>query len=98
MENHIYKEQNPLEKLSGIILKIFADFSIMSITIEMYFLILNQIVKYLTMPLKFYIRLLTLSPVHINKQVLREIRHEEDEKLNLFDMGHVAIITSSNYK
>ena len=48
------------------------------------------------MPLKFYIRLLTLSPVHINKQVLREIRHEEGQ-LNLFDMGHVAILIASKY-
>ncbi len=48
------------------------------------------------MPLKFYIRLLTLSPLHINRQVLREIRHEEGQ-LNLFDLGHVAILAASNF-
>ena len=48
------------------------------------------------MPLKFYIRLLTLSPIHINKQVLKEIKHEEGQ-FNLFDLGHVAILVASKY-
>lgn len=49
------------------------------------------------MPFKFYIRLLTLSPLHIKKQVLTEIRHVEEGKTNLFDLGHVALITASNF-
>ena len=45
----------------------------------------------LTMPLKYYIRLLMLSPLHMKRQVLDEINHESGD-LELFDLGHTAIL------
>lgn len=48
----------------------------------------------LTMPVKFYIRLLMLSPLHINKQVLKEIQHEGGQ-IECFDLGHIAILAAS---
>jgi hypothetical protein len=33
----------------------------------------------LPMPLKFYIRLLALSPLHMKRQVLDEVNHEKGE-------------------
>ena len=66
----------------------------MTTIIETYFMSKFQISSLLTMPLKFYIRLLTLSPIHINQQVLHEIQHEKGA-INLFDMGHVAVLIAS---
>jgi len=45
----------------------------------------------LPMPLKFYIRLLVLSPLHMKRQVLDEVNHEEGE-VELFDLGHTAVL------
>lgn len=45
----------------------------------------------LTMPFKFYIRLLMLSPLHINRQAIDEVNHDKDE-IELFDLGHTAIL------
>lgn len=49
---------------------------------------------YLPMSLKFYIRLLTHSPFHINRQVIREIYHESGQ-VECFDLGHLAVLTAS---
>lgn len=46
------------------------------------------------MPLKFYIRLLSICPVYINKQVLDGINHEREGWLECFDLGHLAIMVS----
>ena len=46
---------------------------------------------FLTMALKFYIRLVTHSPVHINTQVIREIHHQSG-RIECFDLGHVAVL------
>jgi hypothetical protein len=48
----------------------------------------------LPMSLKFYIRLLTLSPFHISKQVIKETNHESGQ-VECFDLGHLAILTAS---
>lgn len=49
----------------------------------------------LTMPLKFYIRLLTLSPCYIKKQVIDEINHESGNGwVQCFDLGHLAILVA----
>ncbi len=45
----------------------------------------------LPMSLKFYIRLLALSPLHMKRQVLDEVNHEQGE-VELFDLGHTAIL------
>jgi hypothetical protein len=49
---------------------------------------------HLTLALKFFIRLLTLSPVHMHQHVIREIHHESGQ-LECFDIGHVALIIAS---
>jgi hypothetical protein len=49
----------------------------------------------LTMPVKFYIRLLMVSPLHITRQVLREIQHEGGQ-IECFDLGHIALLAASN--
>ena len=48
----------------------------------------------LSLPLKFYIRLLILSPLHMKRQILDEINHEKGQ-LELFDLGHTAILIAS---
>lgn len=45
--------------------------------------------------MKFYIRLLMLSPLHITRQVLKEIQHEGGQ-IECFDLGHIAILAASN--
>jgi hypothetical protein len=54
----------------------------------------NDLASVLTIPLKFYIRLLMLSPLHINKQVLKEIQHEGGQ-IECFDLGHIAILVAT---
>lgn len=50
------------------------------------------------MPLKFYVRLLSISPLYINKQVLNEINHETGKGwIECFDLGHLAIMVSGNF-
>lgn len=49
------------------------------------------------MPLKFQIRLLTYSPVHINKQVIDELRHDKSQ-IGCLDNGHTSILIASKYK
>lgn len=52
----------------------------------------------LTMPLKFYIRLLSLSPLYIKKQVLDEINHKKANTWReCFDLGHIAINVACSY-
>lgn len=46
------------------------------------------------MALKFYVRLLILSPIHINRQVIKEINHESG-RIECFDLGHIAVLISS---
>lgn len=46
------------------------------------------------MGLKFYIRLLALSPAHISAQVLRATHHESG-MIELFDLGHLAVLVAS---
>jgi hypothetical protein len=46
------------------------------------------------MALKFYVRLLTLSPLHISPQVVRETNHESGQ-IECFDLGHLAILIAS---
>lgn len=48
----------------------------------------------LTIATKFYVRLLTLSPLHITPQVIREINHSHGQ-LECFDIGHIAILIAS---
>jgi hypothetical protein len=56
---------------------------------------LKKMNKILPMPFKFYIRLLALSPLHIKRQVLDEVNHEKGE-VELFDLGHTAILIGVN--
>jgi hypothetical protein len=35
-----------------------------------------------------------LSPLHINKRVIEEIRHEGGQ-IECFDLGHIAILSAS---
>ena len=54
----------------------------------------KHVSAFLTMALKFYIRLVALSPVHINRQVISEIHHESG-RMECFDLGHVAVLIAS---
>lgn len=54
----------------------------------------NNFSSYLTIALKFYIRLLMMSPAHITAQVIREIHHESGGT-ECFDLGHVAVLIAS---
>ncbi len=49
----------------------------------------------LTMPLKFYIRLVAMSPLHISRQVVRETNHESGV-IECFDLGHLAVLIASS--
>lgn len=50
------------------------------------------------MPLKFYVRLLSISPLYLNKQVLLEINHETGKGwIECFDLGHLAIMVAGTY-
>jgi hypothetical protein len=49
----------------------------------------------LTMALKFYIRLVAMSPLHINPQVVRATNHEKGEMMECFDLGHLAVLIAS---
>lgn len=49
----------------------------------------------LTMPLKFYVRLLSISPLYINRQVLEEVGHKgKGEKWRCLELGQLAIIVA----
>jgi len=48
------------------------------------------------MALKFYIRLVMVSPLHISQQVVRETNHESGQ-IECFDLGHLAILIASNF-
>jgi hypothetical protein len=49
------------------------------------------------MPIKFYIRLLSISAVYINKQVLSEMNHHKSEGwLECFDLGNLAILVAES--
>ncbi len=50
----------------------------------------------MTVALKFYIRLLMLSPLHISRRVIKEINHESGI-IECFDMGHVAVLIASKF-
>lgn len=45
------------------------------------------------MPLKFYIRLLSIAPVYVNPQVIREINHESGW-VECFDLMHLGILAT----
>ena len=49
------------------------------------------------MPFKFYIRLLVVSPLHINKQIIKEINHEKD-RMQCFDLGHIALMIAGKFR
>jgi hypothetical protein len=46
------------------------------------------------MALKFYVRLVMLSPLHISRQVLNAANHESG-KIECFDLGHLAVLIAS---
>ena len=46
------------------------------------------------MALKFYVRLVMMSPIHISRQVLRATNHESG-KIECFDLGHLAVLIAS---
>jgi hypothetical protein len=46
------------------------------------------------MALKFYIRLVMMSPLHISQQVVRATNHESG-KIECFDLGHLAVLVAS---
>lgn len=47
------------------------------------------------MSLKFYVRLLSISPLYVNKQVLTEVNHERGKGwIECFDLGHLAILVA----
>ena len=48
------------------------------------------------MALKFYIRLVTMSPLHISRQVVRETNHESGQ-IECFDLGHLAVLIASSF-
>lgn len=48
------------------------------------------------MALKFYIRLVAMSPLHINPQVVRATNHEQGQ-IECFDLGHLAVLIASKY-
>ena len=50
----------------------------------------------LTIALKFFIRLLTMSPIHMSAQTIREINHEEGQ-VECFDLGHTVILIASKF-
>lgn len=54
----------------------------------------NNVATQLPMGLKYYIRLLTHSPLHLNRQVIRETNHETGQ-VECFDLGHLAVLTAS---
>lgn len=47
------------------------------------------------MALKFYIRLLAMSPLHISRQVVRATNHEKGDLIECFDLGHLAVLIAS---
>jgi len=47
------------------------------------------------MALKFYIRLVAMSPLHISRQVVRETNHEFGQ-IECFDLGHLAVLIASS--
>lgn len=47
------------------------------------------------MPLKYYIRLLTLAPVYIKQPVLNEINHKSgNSQIDCFDLCHLAVLVA----
>jgi hypothetical protein len=54
----------------------------------------NNVGSFLTMALKFYIRLVAMSPLHISGQVVRATNHESGQ-IECFDLGHLAVIIAS---
>lgn len=55
----------------------------------------SNVGAYLTMALKFYIRLVAMSPLHINPQVVKATNHEKGETMECFDLGHLAVLIAS---
>ena len=56
----------------------------------------NNVSAGLTMALKFYVRLVMMSPLHISRQVLRVTNHESG-RIECFDLGHLAVLVASSY-
>jgi hypothetical protein len=46
------------------------------------------------MALKFYVRLIAMSPMHISRQVIKETNHESGQ-IECFDLGHLAVLVAS---
>lgn len=49
------------------------------------------------MALKFYVRLVAMSPLHINSQVVTATNHERGQKIECFDLGHLCVLIASTF-
>ena len=48
-----------------------------------------------SMSLRFYIRLLMMSPIHIKKQVIKDVE-KKINRIECFDLGHIGVMIANS--